>query len=236
MTDLTQPADGLPRGCLIVNAITERTADSATRDLALRQIGHVEETLRQALEGARDAGEIPPTASPGQLARFLVVMLQGLHVYGIPSRSRTAEGMDATRARKPLPSAVTVTMTLRSSAGSRSRRTYPRGGIWSHLDQIGRPSSKLKRPSQRDTSDIDQLPLFRPVVPPEGRLTVGKPHECSSSVVGHDIKRRRRRELRRDPAPVDRKSDAVDEAGIITGEEDDRRGKFLGLSYATCWC
>jgi hypothetical protein len=40
----------------------------------------------------------------------------------------------------------------------------------------------------------------------------------------------------RDPAPVDRKSDAVDEAGIITGEEDDRRGKFLGLSYATCWC
>ena len=147
MTDLTQPADGLPRGCLIVNAITERTADSATRDLALRQIGHVEETLRQALEGARDAGEIPPTASPGQLARFLVVMLQGLHVYGIPSRSRTAEGMDATRARKPLPSAVTVTMTLGSSAGSRSRRTYPRGGIWSHLDQIGRPSSKLKRPS-----------------------------------------------------------------------------------------
>lgn len=81
MADLTQPADGLPRGCLIVNAITERTADSATRDLALRQIGHVEETLRQALEGARDAGEIPPTASPGQLARFLVVMLQGLHVY-----------------------------------------------------------------------------------------------------------------------------------------------------------
>ena len=40
----------------------------------------------------------------------------------------------------------------------------------------------------------------------------------------------------RDPAPVNRKSDAVDEAGIIAGEEDDRRGKFLGLSYATCWC
>ena len=64
---------------------------------------------------------------------------------GLPSRSGTAEGMDAARARKPLPSAVT--MTLRSSAGSRSRRTYPRGGIWSHLDQMGRPSSKLKRAS-----------------------------------------------------------------------------------------
>ena len=41
--------------------------------------------------------------------------------------------------------------------------------------------------------------------------------------------------LCRDPAPVDGKSDAVDEAGIVTGEEDDRRGKFLGLSHATCW-
>jgi len=42
--------------------------------------------------------------------------------------------------------------------------------------------------------------------------------------------------LCRDPASIDRKSDAVDEAGIITCEEDDRRSKFLGLSYATCWC
>jgi hypothetical protein len=42
--------------------------------------------------------------------------------------------------------------------------------------------------------------------------------------------------LCRDPASIDRKSDAVDEAGIITGEEDDRRSKFLGLSYAACWC
>jgi len=40
--------------------------------------------------------------------------------------------------------------------------------------------------------------------------------------------------LCRDPAPVDRESDAVDKAGIITCEEDDRRSKFLGLSYAAC--
>jgi hypothetical protein len=40
--------------------------------------------------------------------------------------------------------------------------------------------------------------------------------------------------LCRDPAPVDRESDAVDEAGVVTGEEDDRRGKFLGLSHAAC--
>ena len=55
-------------------------------------------------------------------------------------------------------------------------------------------------------------------------------------VLGFTLKRHRRQALRRDSAPVDRKSDAVDEAGIITGEEDDRRSKFLGLSYATCWC
>jgi hypothetical protein len=50
------------------------------------------------------------------------------------------------------------------------------------------------------------------------------------------LKRHRRLALRRYPASIDRKSDAVDEAGMITSEEDDRRSKFLGLSYATCWC
>jgi TetR/AcrR family transcriptional repressor of nem operon len=41
----------------------------------------VEDTLTTALERARDTGEIAASASPRQLARFLVVMLQGLHVY-----------------------------------------------------------------------------------------------------------------------------------------------------------
>ena len=48
--------------------------------------------------------------------------------------------------------------------------------------------------------------------------------------------RHRRRTLRRNSASIDRKRDAVHEAGIIAGEEDDRRSKFLRLSYATCWC
>jgi hypothetical protein len=30
--------------------------------------------------------------------------------------------------------------------------------------------------------------------------------------------------LCRDAAPVDREGDAVDEAGVVAGEEDDRRG------------
>jgi TetR/AcrR family transcriptional regulator, transcriptional repressor for nem operon len=81
LSELAQPAEGLPRGCLVVNAITERTADAATREIALRQIGDVEDALTAALERARGAGEIAASASPRQLARFLVVMLQGLHVY-----------------------------------------------------------------------------------------------------------------------------------------------------------
>src|SRR5579872_4858437 len=44
------------------------------------------------------------------------------------------------------------------------------------------------------------------------------------------------RDSRRCSTPIDRKGDAVDEAAVITGEEDDRRSKFVGLSYATCWC
>jgi TetR/AcrR family transcriptional regulator, transcriptional repressor for nem operon len=73
-------ADG-PRGCLVVNAVTERTTDPATREFAVRQINHVEDVLHQALEQAHAAGEIPAASSPRKLARFLVVMLQGLHVY-----------------------------------------------------------------------------------------------------------------------------------------------------------
>ncbi len=75
-----ESADG-PRGCLVVNAVTERTADPETRELAVRQINHVEDVLYQALEQAHAAGEIPAASSPRKLARFLVVMLQGLHVY-----------------------------------------------------------------------------------------------------------------------------------------------------------
>jgi TetR/AcrR family transcriptional regulator, transcriptional repressor for nem operon len=77
---LTDPETGNPHGCLVVNAITERTNDPATRAMAVGQVNHVEDVLSQALERARDAGEIPATASPRQLARFLVVTIQGLHV------------------------------------------------------------------------------------------------------------------------------------------------------------
>jgi len=79
--ELANPNTELPRGCLIVNAITERTNDPATLDIAQRHINHVEDVLRKAFTRARASGEIPAASSPRQLARFLVVVLQGLHVY-----------------------------------------------------------------------------------------------------------------------------------------------------------
>lgn len=94
MLELANPNTELPRGCLIVNAITERTNDPATLDIAQRQINHVEDVLRKAFTRARASGEIPAASSPRQLARFLVVVLQGLHVYdramADPRRTRDA--------------------------------------------------------------------------------------------------------------------------------------------------
>ncbi len=81
MLELADPNTELPRGCLVVNAITERTNDHATMDIVTGQISHVEDVLRKAFTRARSGGEIPATSSPRRLARFVVVMLQGLHVY-----------------------------------------------------------------------------------------------------------------------------------------------------------
>lgn len=94
MLELACPNTELPRGCLIVNAITERTNDPATLDIAQRHINHVEDELRRAFTRARANGEIPAASSPRQLARFLVVVLQGLQVYdramADPRRTRDA--------------------------------------------------------------------------------------------------------------------------------------------------
>ena len=63
MLELANPNTELPRGCLIVNAITERTNDPATLDIAQRQINHVEDVLRKAFTRARASGEIPAASS-----------------------------------------------------------------------------------------------------------------------------------------------------------------------------
>ena len=50
----------------------------------------MEDTLTTALERARDTGEIAASASPRQLARFLVVVLQGLHAIADPRPAHDA--------------------------------------------------------------------------------------------------------------------------------------------------
>lgn len=81
MLHLAGPDAELPRGCLVVNAITERTNDPETMDIVTGQINYVEDVLRKAFTRARSSGEIPAASSPRRLARFVVVVLQGLHVY-----------------------------------------------------------------------------------------------------------------------------------------------------------
>ena len=78
---MAKPQVDLPHGCLVVDAVTGRTADPATGQIVVRQIKRVEDTLHQAFGQSRAAGELPADSSARPLARFLVVMLQGLHVY-----------------------------------------------------------------------------------------------------------------------------------------------------------
>jgi TetR/AcrR family transcriptional regulator, transcriptional repressor for nem operon len=71
------------RGCMVVNAAVEMMA----RDLqAARRVeaswDTLETALTSALARARAQGEIPADKDPCALARFLLVMLQGLRVLG----------------------------------------------------------------------------------------------------------------------------------------------------------
>ena len=74
-----RPAE--PRGCLVVNAICERLADDdTTRTTVTAQLAHVEAALADALQRAQTAGEIDAGNSPRDLARFLLTVIEGLHV------------------------------------------------------------------------------------------------------------------------------------------------------------
>lgn len=70
------------RGCLLVGAATERSAHDATLAQVGAALAGVESALHQALERARDRGELRPEQSPAELARFLTTFVQGLHVMG----------------------------------------------------------------------------------------------------------------------------------------------------------
>lgn len=77
-TDLADPS----RGCLVVNAATQRGDDPATADRVAAALRQVESGLAGALEQAKARGELSQDKNPVELARFLTTFVQGLRVVG----------------------------------------------------------------------------------------------------------------------------------------------------------
>ena len=76
--DLAEPG----RGCLLVNAATERSEDPATVERVGATLRRVESALAGALERAQARGELGPEKEPARLARFLTTFIQGMRVVG----------------------------------------------------------------------------------------------------------------------------------------------------------
>lgn len=71
------------RGCLLVNAATERAGgDPATAQRVNQTLCRVEAALELALLRARARGELRADTDPVGLARFLTTFIQGLRVMG----------------------------------------------------------------------------------------------------------------------------------------------------------
>ncbi|MFF3255361.1 MULTISPECIES: TetR/AcrR family transcriptional regulator [Streptomycetaceae] len=70
------------RGCLLVNAATERGDDPGTVDRVAITLRLLESSLAAALEKARARGELSADKEPVALARFLTTFVQGLRVVG----------------------------------------------------------------------------------------------------------------------------------------------------------
>ncbi|HEX5567841.1 MAG TPA: TetR family transcriptional regulator [Streptomyces sp.] len=69
------------RGCLVVNAAVElSTRDTEVAHRVEMSWGILETTLTSALLRAQASGELPKDKDPQALARFLLVMLQGIRV------------------------------------------------------------------------------------------------------------------------------------------------------------
>ena len=76
-------ADDQHRGCMVVNTAVERVPVDAEAALRVRSSWQtLEVALTAALSRARAEGELGAGADPRALARFLVVVLQGMRVVG----------------------------------------------------------------------------------------------------------------------------------------------------------
>jgi len=78
-----------PRGCLMVQGALAcgETATSIQRELVARRAAG-EAALRQRLERARAAGDLPADADPADLARYVTVVVYGIAVQAAGGASR----------------------------------------------------------------------------------------------------------------------------------------------------
>lgn len=89
--------DAKRRGCMIVNAATERLPGDAAVERRIEAAWNALETaLVSALIRARAQGELPPDRDPRALARFILVLLQGMRVVakGSPDPDRLRDAAD----------------------------------------------------------------------------------------------------------------------------------------------
>lgn len=89
---MADPAgDGRCRGCLTTNTAVELAPhDAEAREVVKRLLGRTERALRKALQRAIDRGELSSDADIPTLARFLLVVVQGIVVLGKMGASRGA--------------------------------------------------------------------------------------------------------------------------------------------------
>jgi TetR/AcrR family transcriptional repressor of nem operon len=101
-------ADTHRRGCMIVNAACERLpSDAAVARRVESSWDELEVALSSALIRAQAQGELPRDREPAALARFLLVLLQGIRVLGRgypnPDRIRDAATQALTVLQAPQP-------------------------------------------------------------------------------------------------------------------------------------
>jgi AcrR family transcriptional regulator len=80
---------GNPRGCLWVQGALAcgNGADSVRKELISRRMAG-EAALRQRLNRARMDGDLPPEANPASLARYIVIIIQGMSVQAAGGATR----------------------------------------------------------------------------------------------------------------------------------------------------
>jgi AcrR family transcriptional regulator len=84
-----QVAKRHPGGCLLVQgAVSAGDKASRVRKAVTARLATVEHAIRRRLERARAEGDLPKDASPGDLARYVMAVLDGIAVAGATGAKR----------------------------------------------------------------------------------------------------------------------------------------------------